>query len=221
MHSPVHRVSATEATFRAIRDLIEDESVSPGDRLPGEITLASRFAVSRSVVREALHACATLGLTETRSGSGTFVISKTPTGAAEFGGYDPDDLMEARIHIEVPTAGHAADRRSPEELERMRALLARMRSTTVIHEWVRLDHDFHTLVAEASRNSVLMSISASMRRALDPQSEFLNITQARQHDSDAEHADILAAIEAGDREGAERAARRHIDGVAAAVRASR
>ena len=152
MHSPVHRVSATEATFRAIRDLIEDESISPGDRLPGEITLARRVAVSISGVREALHACATLGLTETRSGSGTFVISKTPTGAAEFGGYDPDDLMEARIHIEVPTAGHAADRRTPEELERMRALLARMRSTTVIHEWVRLDHDFHTLVAEASRN---------------------------------------------------------------------
>ena len=211
MHSPVTRISATEAAFRAIRDLIDDDAISPGDRLPGELTLAKQFGVSRSVVREALHACATLGLTETRSGSGTYVVSKTPSGVSEFGGFDPDHLMEARIHVEVPTAGHAA----------MRRLLSRMLDTTVLHDWVRLDRDFHTLIAEASHNSVLLSITASMRRSLDLQSEFLNITQARQLDSDVEHAAIFAAIEAGDRAGAERAALQHIEAVASAIRAGR
>ncbi|WP_053353450.1 FadR/GntR family transcriptional regulator [Leucobacter musarum] len=221
MHSPVQRVSATEAAFSAIRGLIDDQTLAVGDRLPGELALAKQFGVSRSVVREALHACATLGLTETRSGSGTYVLSKTPSGVSEFGGFDPDHLMEARIHVEVPTAGHAAERRTTEELDAMRRLLARMRDTSVLHEWVRLDRDFHTLVAEASRNSVLLSITASMRRSLDLQSEFLNITQARQHTSDVEHAEIFAAIESGDRLEAERAALHHIDAVASAIRAGR
>ncbi|WP_053388041.1 FadR/GntR family transcriptional regulator [Leucobacter japonicus] len=221
MHSPVQRVSATEAAFSAIRGLIDDQTLAVGDRLPGELALAKQFGVSRSVVREALHACATLGLTETRSGSGTYVLSKTPSGVSEFGGFDPDHLMEARIHVEVPTAGHAAERRTTEELDAMRRLLARMRDTSVLHEWVRLDRDFHTLVAEASHNSVLLSITASMRRSLDLQSEFLNITQARQHTSDVEHAEIFAAIESGDRLEAERAALHHIDAVASAIRAGR
>ncbi|MEV8337305.1 FadR/GntR family transcriptional regulator [Leucobacter sp. NPDC077196] len=221
MHTPVKRVSATEAAFRAIRDLIENDAVVAGDRLPGELTLAKQFGVSRSVVREALHACSTLGLTETRSGSGTYVVSKTPSGVSEFGGFDPDHLMEARIHVEVPTAGHAAQRRTEDELEAMRRLLSRMLETTVLHEWVRLDRDFHTLVAEASHNSVLLSITASMRRSLDLQSEFLNITQARQLDSDVEHAAIFAAIEAGDRTAAEQAALQHIDAVASAISAGR
>ena len=221
MHSPVQRVSATEAAFSAIRGLIDDHALAVGDRLPGELALAKQFGVSRSVVREALHACATLGLTETRSGSGTYVLSKTPSGVSEFGGFDPDHLMEARIHVEVPTAGYAAERRTTEELDAMRRLLARMRDTSVLHEWVRLDRDFHTLVAEASHNSVLLSITASMRRSLDLQSEFLNITQARQHTSDVEHAEIFAAIESGDRLEAERAALHHIDAVASAIRAGR
>ncbi|PRI10724.1 FadR/GntR family transcriptional regulator [Leucobacter massiliensis] len=221
MHSPVQRVSATEAAFQAIRALIDDAELTVGDRLPGEIALARQFGVSRSVVREALHACATLGLTETRSGSGTYVVSKTPSGVSEFGGFDPDELMEARIHVEVPTAGHAAERRTEAELDAMRQLVARMVDTVSLHEWVRLDRDFHTLIAEASHNSVLVSITASMRRSLDLQSEFLNITQARQRDSDVEHAEILAAVEAGDRAAAERAARHHIDAVAAAIRAGR
>lgn len=221
MHSPVQRISATEATFRALRELIADESVSLGHRLPGELALAKQYGVSRSVIREALNACATLGLTETRSGSGTYVVSKTPAGVSDFGGVRPADLMEARIHVEVPTAGHAAERRTQAELAAMRRLLARMRDTAALHEWVRLDRDFHTLVAEASHNPVLRSITASMRGSLDLQSEFVNITQARQHDSDIEHAAILAAIEAGDKAAAERAALTHIEAVAAAIRASR
>lgn len=218
MQSPIQRVSATEAAFQSIKALIGDDALEIGDRLPGEITLAKQLGVSRSVVREALNACATLGLTETRSGSGTFVISKTPSGAAEFGGFDPIELMEARIHVEVPTAGYAAERRTRSDISDMRRLLERMRDTTSIHDWVRLDHAFHTLVAQASYNAVLVSITNLMRRSLDLQSEFLNITQARQQDSDVEHAAILDAIEVGDKAAAERAALDHINAVAAAIR---
>ena len=71
------RVSAAEAVFTDLRQAIESGDLPVGERLPSEAALGERYAVSRSVVREALRSCTALGLTETRTGRGTFVVSST------------------------------------------------------------------------------------------------------------------------------------------------
>ncbi len=153
--------------------------------------------MSRAILREALGACATLGLTETLTGSGTYVRAKSPRPKLTFGGYSAVDLIEARPHIEIPAAGYAAERRTPEQLDRMRSLVDRMRHAADLRTWVRLDGDLHRLIAEASGNPVLAAMVDSLRHALDPQSDFLNITKARQSSSDEEHAQIVEAIASG------------------------
>ncbi len=52
---------------------IRSGGVRPGARLPGENTLAERFAVSRTTVRRALSALTLNGLISTRNGKGSFV----------------------------------------------------------------------------------------------------------------------------------------------------
>ncbi|HBI03599.1 MAG TPA: transcriptional regulator, partial [Paenibacillaceae bacterium] len=58
-----------------INNLIKEDGLKPGDRLPSERELAERLRVGRSSVREALRALELLGLITTRRGEGTFIQS--------------------------------------------------------------------------------------------------------------------------------------------------
>jgi DNA-binding FadR family transcriptional regulator len=213
----IKRVSAAEATFQALKELLLSDDVAVGDRLPSENDLAKRFGVSRSILREALGACSTLGLTETRVGSGTYVLSKQERPQLTFGGYSAADLIEARPNVEVPSAGYAAERRTDEQLEALRDLVERMDASDDLRAWVRLDGQFHIAIAEASGNPVLASLVALLREGLNPQSEFLNLTRARRVASDIEHREIFEAIEAGSAEDARAAVANHIAQVSRAL----
>lgn len=210
----VQRIGATEAVFRRLKSLIHGGEYAVGDRLPGEVALAKEFGVSRPVVREALHACAILGLTETRTGRGTFVVSNRESSHLTFAGVDARDLIEARRLVEIPAAGFAAERRTEDQLRHLFAILATLATATDARDWVRHDGELHTAIAAASGNKMLTSMVADTRRALDVQSEFLNLTQDRRADSDREHEAIVRAIEAGSPENARRAMTDHLERVA-------
>jgi DNA-binding FadR family transcriptional regulator len=53
-----------------ISTYIQENGLQPGDRLPGEETLATRLGVGRPAVREALRALEAVGAVETRKGVG-------------------------------------------------------------------------------------------------------------------------------------------------------
>lgn len=213
----MQRIGATEAVFRRLKVLIQSDDYSVGDRLPGELALAKEFGVSRPVVREALHACATLGLTETHTGRGTFVVSKKESPRLTFAGVDAADLIEARRLIEIPTAGYAAERRSAEQLQHLFEILDHLANATDAREWVRYDGELHTAIAAASGNTMLTTFVSDTRRALDLQSEFLNVTQDRRTDSDREHEAIVRAIEARSPDLACRAMAEHLEQVAETI----
>jgi GntR family transcriptional regulator, transcriptional repressor for pyruvate dehydrogenase complex len=56
-----------------LRELIEQQNIQPGDKLPSERVLTERLQVGRSSVREALRSLELLGLIETKHGGGTFL----------------------------------------------------------------------------------------------------------------------------------------------------
>ncbi|WP_338322997.1 FadR/GntR family transcriptional regulator [Oceanobacillus halophilus] len=66
-----------------IRIFIEDNNLSPGDKLPSERELSETLNASRSSIREAFRALELLGIIETRHGEGTFLSSYRPFQTVE------------------------------------------------------------------------------------------------------------------------------------------
>ena len=213
------RVSAAEAVLADLRRAITSGALPVGGRLPAESALAARYGVSRSVVREALRSCEALGLTRTRTGCGTWVVSATVASTLTVGDWTSADIVEARPHIEVPAAGLAARRRSADDCATLGRLVEGMDETTDPARWVGLDADFHAAIARATGNPLLVALQTTMRAALSRQSETLNLVGHRRKAANQEHAAIAAAIVDGVPERAEAAMTDHLDRVAAALTA--
>jgi DNA-binding FadR family transcriptional regulator len=201
-----------EAVLSHLRDAIERGEYTIGDKLPSEAELCRALEVSRPVLREALRALQTMGLTVSRTGKGTFVVAdavEDPT----FGDYAAGDLLEVRRHIEIPVAGYAAERRTPENLDRLTRLLDRMERETDTAAWVAMDTLFHLAVAEAAQNPVFRRVIEEIRDALARQSAFLNELGGRREQSDREHRAIVEALTDGSAHDAVQAMTHHLDRV--------
>jgi DNA-binding FadR family transcriptional regulator len=199
------RLSASEAVLADLRAAIEKGELEVGARLPSEAAMAGRYGVSRSVVREALRSCETLGLTKTHTGRGTFVIADRVASDLTMGDYSSRDLDEARPYLEVPAAGLAAERRTAEQCAEEPTALASM------------DADFHEAVAQASGNKLFVTVLAQIRGALARQSETLTVIARRRDDSNREHQAIVDAIADGSAERSKAAMAAHLDAVSASV----
>ncbi|MFI0214372.1 FadR/GntR family transcriptional regulator [Streptomyces lydicus] len=188
------RVSAMEAVLNHLRGAIERGDYAVGDKLPSEAELCRRLEVSRPVLREALRALQTMGLTVSRTGKGTFVVSDGAVADPTFGDYAASDLLEVRRHVEIPVAGYAALRRTPEDLDHLTHLLERMERETDTTAWVAMDTLFHLAVAQAARNPVFRRVIEEIRDALARQSAFLNELGGRREQSNREHRAIVEAL---------------------------
>lgn len=210
------RRNAAEAVLADLQRLIADGELAVGTRLPSEAVLCERYGVSRTVVREALRSTGTLGLTETRSGSGTFVVARSPRPSLSYGAYTARDLLEARPAVEVPAAGLAAERRTQPQLDSLTALCRKMDLERDSAKWVTLDTLFHCEIAAASGNAVFENVVIDTREALVRQSQVLNSVvrpSERIIASNYEHRMILNALAAGSSEEAKRAMQSHLDRV--------
>lgn len=206
------RVSAMEAVLAHLRGAIERGEYAIGDKLPSEAELCRTLEVSRPVLREALRALQTMGLTVSRTGKGTFVVAgsvEDPT----FGDYAASDLLEVRRHIEIPVAGYAALRRTPENLDHLVHILDRMERETDTTAWVAMDTLFHLAVAEAAQNPVFRRVIEEIRDALARQSAFLNELGGRREQSNREHRAIVEALVDGSELDAVEAMSHHLDRV--------
>ncbi|CAM5732762.1 FadR/GntR family transcriptional regulator [Streptomyces fumanus] len=210
------RVSAMEAVLGHLRGAIERGTYGIGDKLPSEAELCRTLEVSRPVLREALRALQTMGLTVSRTGKGTFVVADAVQGPT-FGDYTAGHLMEVRRHIEIPVAGYAARRRTPEDLARLTGLLDRMDQEADPAAWAALDTVFHLGLAEAAQNPVFRRVIEEIRDALARQSAFLNERGGRREQADAEHRAVLRALTDGRAPDAERAMAHHLDRVEATL----
>ncbi|MCT9868198.1 FadR/GntR family transcriptional regulator [Paenarthrobacter aurescens] len=213
----VVRVGAAEGVLAALRSAIESGQIPVGTKLEAEAALAQRFGVSRTMVREALRSLSSLGLTATHTGKGTFVVADRAVKDLRLGKYSAQQLLEARPHIEIPAAGLAAQRRTIEELDRLREILEAMEHEEELSQWVVLNSEFHASIARASGNGVFATMQEDIDDAMAKQSNTLNQVVDRRKESGAEHAAIFAAIERGSADDATRAMELHLQGVEVAL----
>ncbi|MET7699632.1 MULTISPECIES: FadR/GntR family transcriptional regulator [unclassified Streptomyces] len=201
-----------EAVLGHLRSAIERGEYAVGDKLPSEAELCRLLEVSRPVLREALRALQTMGLTVSKTGKGTFVVASAVEDPT-FGDYAASDLLEVRRHVEIPVAGYAAARRTPEDLDHLAHLLDRMEHETDTTAWVAMDTLFHLAVAQAAQNPVFRRVIEEIRDALARQSAFLNELGGRREQSNREHRAIVEALIDGSEGDAVEAMSHHLDRV--------
>ena len=209
---PIERTRVAEAVRDQLLALVESGELPVGSRLPSEHELARSFGVSRPVVREALGSLRSVGIIESRTGSGSFVRATTAThsGLLLAGRFSSDELHEVRCEIEIPGAGAAAVRRTEEHLAVLQAIVAGHNERRSVEEWVRDDLRFHVTLAEATGNRLQVRLVSELREL---QSE-LSLTMARMAGGlDApfdEHSAIVDAIGRRDPDGGRSAMRDHL-----------
>ncbi len=140
------------AIYLALRDAIVTHRLAPGTKLP-EDELASIYAVSRTIIRAALQALAHDRLLVLEPNRGAFVASPSRTEARE--------VFEARALIEPRLAALAAEQATEAEIDDLRHHLEEEhRSADSWHEGdaIRLSAQFHSKIAEISRQTVLAKI---------------------------------------------------------------
>lgn len=214
---PLTRATLPQEIVAAIADLIMTRAWKPGDRIPPEKELASRFGVGRSTIREAIKSLVVLGVVEARPGDGSFIregTSELLSGAFEWGlmlsEQNLDDLVDMRILIEVECAGRAAVT-NPDVGATLVRLIERMSEARKNpQEFMRLDNQFHEAIAEAARNALYLSLSKTIQSLVGVwyvQTYQLERTKAVTLD---EHLAIARAVQAGDEVAAREAMRQHI-----------
>ncbi|MFC1491196.1 FadR/GntR family transcriptional regulator, partial [Nitrospinota bacterium] len=133
MLRPVKRTRLYEDVVAQIEHLIRTKKLCPGDQLPSERELAATLGIGRASVREALRTLDSTGLIEVRSGQGAFLrnISVDPylTSLRESLSFLLDvrdetllELWEVRQGLEEQVASLAAQRRTDEDVEKLRGL---------------------------------------------------------------------------------------------------
>ena len=115
---------------KQIHALIAAGDFETGSRLPSERTLADKFNVSRTQVREAIIALEVQGVVEVRVGSGIYITADLGAKPVSFElprGPGPIETLRARALIESEVAALAAVERKDSDLDRIFFALTAMR----------------------------------------------------------------------------------------------
>lgn len=200
-----------------LMQLIADGTFKAGDRLPSEPELMKQFDVGRSSIREAIGALSLTGILKVRPGQGTHVAEFSPsTGSKPIGllAIGPEkvrELVEARVELEGVIARLAAQRATQEDLQDIRNAHQQLHDALLNKETlIKPDIEFHSAVAKACHNDVLIKFFSEMRQ---PTKHWMK--QKAKFDWGYEkvyeqHDYIIKAIEAKDGPGAEAALKAHL-----------
>jgi DNA-binding FadR family transcriptional regulator len=192
---------------------------APGDILSSEVDFSEALDVSRGAYREAIQVLAAKGLVESRPKAGTRVLPRNrwhlldPDVLAWAFAGEPDtqfvrDLFELRAVVEPAAARFAAERRDRDDLKAMKDALAAMRRHTLATDAGRAaDRDFHDAVLRATRNDVLMGLSASIGAAVNWTTQYKQRARALPRNPIPDHAKVYDAIAAGNGDAADAAMR--------------
>ena len=169
LHLERRQTPSEEVTELLLGYLLSGQ-VQPGTRLPAERRLAEQLGVGRSAVREALKSLSLLGLIDVRQGSGAYLNGHTSDllpRVLEWGLLlgEPSmrDIIELRHHLEVTSAGLAAERASAEDVERLRQLITVMEEAGGdVPAYVEADLEFHLQLARAGGNGVVASLISTI-----------------------------------------------------------
>jgi len=216
------RRNMSDEIYEVLKDKIIQQDFAPGERLNlGEI--GKQLNVSRTPLKDALNRLSVEGLVDIQPRRGTYVSAPTKEEIAE--------AFDVRNVLELYAAALAIPQMKEQHLEKMRAMVKRMRSlvsgedwTSIYQQYASLDHAFHRFLVELSGNGRLLwvfdhvNVHVPVARVRHLQAAgALNLTQ-QEHErieeevnlTQREHEQIMAGLEARDAEAVARELKSHL-----------
>lgn len=211
---PVNKVAIPQLISEQIEDFVISGKLIPGEKLPSEAVLCKQFSASRTAVREAIAGLVSKGLLERRN-NGVFVKHIDIDNMLDIislmistNNITMEQLLEARITIEVENARLAAIRATDEDLEKIYVCISHNNSSE--DATVRaLAAEFHRTVAKSTHNPILECFYQVIYEAIlkDPRPTMVLRESAGQHRA------IYEKIRDHDAEGARKEMQKHLDNV--------
>ncbi|MEC5170057.1 FadR/GntR family transcriptional regulator [Glaciihabitans sp. GrIS 2.15] len=228
---PVRAGNAFEETVSRLLQAIRLGIVPPGDALPAERELATRFSVSRDTVRDAIRSLSDAGFLVSRRGryGGTFVVDTPPPRVAGSGidslaasapatAEEIEDVLALRDILEVGAARSAAARSLTAGDREL--LWTRLRETAAatVTDYRRLDSRLHLTIGELVGAPSLVPLLAENRMRVNGLLDDIPLLQPNIEHSNQQHERIVIAVLTGDAERAASAMQEHLEGSAALLR---
>lgn len=221
LFSPVSLGRVSQVIVDQIRVLLHEGKLNPGDRLPSERELCTRFGVSRVTVREALRILEAGGLIAIRVGAhgGAFVTTPTNArlgeGLADLLRLSPltaAEVTEARMVFELGIVPMVVARATSADIDALYEICSRQRAALEDDSYsMTLSAEFHIRVAACTHNAAIeMLVQSFHGPLLMSLKEAQTLAPLMGHRGHTEHEKFVAAVAAGDVEGASLIMREHL-----------
>jgi GntR family transcriptional repressor for pyruvate dehydrogenase complex len=156
----------TDRAISAIKSMIVEGELQPGDRLPPEKELSERIGVSRNSLREAVKALSVIRVLSVRQGDGTYVTSLAPDLLIEAVGFVLDlhqdseavHITEVRRLLEPAAVERACPHLTEEDFAELEEIMAPLDNDSDVTELVEADMAFHHLINSRCGNTYLSSL---------------------------------------------------------------
>ena len=205
----------------SIKNYILENNLKPGDPLPAETELARQLGISRNSLRESAKALESVGILETRQGSGLFVKEFSFEPLLENMSYgllfdlrQLAELLQVRKILENGLLGDAIQKMSDDQLKNLRNLLGKMKDKAEKGEaFPEEDRQFHRLLFENQGNQILLKLLDVFWLAFHKATNRADLRNTTPLSTYRDHLAILEAIARKDVEQARTALEHHYSAI--------
>lgn len=194
--------------------------LKPGQKLSPERSLAEELGVGRNSVREALRTLDILGVISSTQGAGNYVSCNFEKSMVEslsmmfmMQRTNYEQISELRQALELQAIALAADRIAPAQIGELEKIVSELASSSDESRNVLLDKRLHYMIAQASRNPLILEILQALSHIIDT---FISDLRGKILEKDKGrnrlqhiHEEMVRALKAGDADGARRAMSEH------------
>ena len=200
-----------------IRQKIISGKLNVLDRLPSERVLAKYYSVARGTIREALVKLEKEKLVQILAGSGTYILKLQENDKNQIISYArPLELIDARFALEPHICRLAVLHARQKDIDLAEETLKKMEfSANSIEEFSSYDETFHSIIAESTNNSLLISMFNQINSVRKKEQWTLmrkltlNLQTIKLYNS--QHKGIIQAIKARDPERAAYLMKEHLE----------
>lgn len=225
MFSKIETKKKSHIAAELLIEVIKNQRLVPGDKLPPERIIAKEMGLSRNTVREAIAALQVMGILETRHSQGNFVVNTVDQNNIDTlialvfkNGEDPFALIDARIAFEPGAAVISSRVCTKNDIKNLSTRFERIQKALLANDIATYRSEnqvFHLSIAQNTRNPLITNTISSLLNAMNQplwQTMKKALVDTTLRDARLkEHEDIFQAIADRDEPAILKAVQTHLD----------